>query len=98
MDIGRFGGLAETEGEAIRFPLIPLRDGRLLGSQVSPAVLAGPTCDSADVLYEHTPRRLPVDLAAGDQLDFLATGAYTAPYCSVGFNGFEPLRTYCFEG
>ena len=98
VDIGRFGGLAETEGEAIRFPLIALRGGRLLGSQVSPAVLAGPTCDSADVLYEHAPRRLPVDLTAGDQLDFLATGAYTAPYCSVGFNGFEPLRTYCFEG
>ena len=98
VDIGRFGGLSETEGEAILFPLIPLRDGRLLGTPTSPAVLAGPTCDSADVLYEHELRRLPVDLAAGDQLDFLATGAYTAANSSVGFNGFEPLRTHCFGG
>ena len=98
VDIGRFGGLAETEGEAIRFPLVPLRDGGPLTSPTSPGVLAGPTCDSADVLYERAPRDLPVDLAAGDQLDFLATGAYTAPYASVGFNGFEPLHTHCFGG
>ena len=61
-------------------------------------MLAGPTCDPADVMYEQRPRRLPIDLTAGDQLDFLATGAYTAPYASVGFNGFEPIRTYCFGG
>lgn len=98
VDTGRFGGLSETEGEVVRFPLVPLRDGRPLGTPVAPAVLAGPTCDPADVLYEHTPRQLPADLTAGDQLDFLAAGAYTAPYASVGFNGFAPLRTYCFGG
>jgi len=25
----------------------------------------------------------------------LSTGAYTASYASVGFNGFSPIRTYC---
>lgn len=98
VDTGRFGGLAETEGEVIRFPLVALRDGTVLDSPATPAVLAGPTCDPADTLYERTPRRLPIDLTAGDHLDFHATGAYTAPYASVGFNGFEPLRTYCFGG
>ena len=98
VDVGRFGGLAETEGEVIRFPLVALRDGTGLDSPAAPAVLAGPTCDPADVMYEREPRRLPIDLTAGDQLDFLAAGAYTAPYASVAFNGFAPMRTYCFGG
>ena len=61
----------------------------------APVVLAGPTCDSADILYEKTEYRLPVDLAIGDKVQVLATGAYTSTYASVCFNGFEPLRTYC---
>lgn len=98
VDIGRFGGLAETEGEAISYPLAASRPGGDLGAELGPAVLAGPTCDSADVLYEQTPRQLPTDLRPGDYLDFHATGAYTTPYASVGFNGFAPLPTYCFGG
>jgi NitT/TauT family transport system ATP-binding protein len=34
-------------------------------------------------------------LRAGDQVDFLAAGAYTASYSSIAFNGFPPLATYC---
>ena len=60
-----------------------------------PVILAGPTCDSADILYEHTEYRLPADLAVGDKVEILSAGAYTASYASVGFNGFPPLRTYC---
>jgi diaminopimelate decarboxylase len=30
----------------------------------------------------------------GAAVDILSTGAYTASYASVGFNGFPPLRTY----
>src|SRR3546814_4568252 len=48
LDIGKFGGLAETMDEAIRYPIRSRRDGSAAG----PCVLAGPTCDSADVLYE----------------------------------------------
>lgn len=90
LDIGRFSGLAETEGEAIRYPLLTSRDG----SPVGPAILAGPTCDSFDVLYEKVPRLLPVDLAPGDTVDILGTGAYTASYAAAGFNGFRPPQTY----
>ena len=56
-------------------------------------MLAGPTCDSADVLYEQTMVELPLDLAEGDQVRFGCAGVYTASYSSVGFNGFAPLAT-----
>ncbi|MWK40040.1 ornithine decarboxylase [Actinomadura sp. J1-007] len=93
LDIGRFGGLAETEGEAIRYPLVTGHDGRPAG----PVVIAGPTCDSADVLYDTAGYRLPLSLADGDHVDILSAGAYTATYASSGFNGFPPLRTYTLE-
>jgi ornithine decarboxylase len=54
--------------------------------------LAGPTCDSLDVLYQRHRYQLPLDLRPGDRVCFLSAGAYTASYSSVGFNGFAPLR------
>jgi ornithine decarboxylase len=90
LDVGKFGGLAETMDESIRYPIKTPRDG----ADTSPCVLAGPTCDSADVLYEKVPYQLPVSLEIGDKLLIEGTGAYTATYSSVAFNGFEPLKTY----
>ncbi|MET0598832.1 MAG: type III PLP-dependent enzyme [Mesorhizobium sp.] len=90
LDIGKFGGLAETMDEAIRYPIVTPRDG----DAVAPCVLAGPTCDSADVLYEKTPYPLPLTLTIGDEVLIEGTGAYTTTYASVAFNGFEPLRSY----
>ena len=40
--------------------------------------MAGPTCDSVDVLYEKNPYPLPVSLAIGDKVLIEAAGAYTA--------------------
>jgi ornithine decarboxylase len=90
LDIGKFGGLAETMDESIRYPIKTPRDG----GEVGPCVLAGPTCDSADVLYEKKPYDLPISLEIGDKVLIEGTGAYTATYASVAFNGFAPLRTY----
>jgi ornithine decarboxylase len=90
LDIGKFGGLAETMDESIRYPIRTPRDG----DPVAPCVLAGPTCDSADVLYERKPYDLPVSLEIGDKVLIEGTGAYTATYASVAFNGFAPLQTY----
>jgi ornithine decarboxylase len=90
LDIGKFGGLAETMDESIRYPIRTPRDG----DPVAPCVLAGPTCDSADVLYEKRPYDLPVSLEIGDKVLIEGTGAYTATYASVAFNGFAPLKTY----
>jgi hypothetical protein len=46
-------------------------------------VLAGPTCDSADILYEKTEYKLPLSLKPGDKVEILSTGAYTTTYSSV---------------
>jgi len=90
LDIGKFGGLAETMDEAIRYQIVTPHDG----GETEPCVLAGPTCDSADVLYEKTPYPLPVSLTIGDEVLIEGTGAYTTTYSAVAFNGFEPLRSY----
>jgi ornithine decarboxylase len=90
LDIGKFGGLAETMDEAIQYPIVSGRQGAS-----APVVIAGPTCDSADILYEKADYRLPDDLEIGDKLEIRAAGAYTTTYASVAFNGFEPLKTYC---
>jgi ornithine decarboxylase len=89
LDIGRFGGLAETAGDAIRYPIAGHREG-----PTGPVILAGPTCDGADVLYERTPYELPLDLAVGDRLEIACAGAYTTTYASTGFNGFPPLEEH----
>jgi ornithine decarboxylase len=90
LDIGKFGGLAETMDESIRYPIRTPRDGDPLG----PCIIAGPTCDSADVLYERKPYELPISLEIGDKVLIEGTGAYTATYAAVAFNGFAPLRTF----
>jgi ornithine decarboxylase len=90
LDIGKFNGLAETMDEMIRYPIRTDFDGDDLG----PCVLAGPSCDSVDVLYEKEPYLLPVSLEIGAKVLIEGTGAYTTTYSSVGFNGFAPLKSY----
>jgi ornithine decarboxylase len=90
LDIGKFGGLAETMEEAIRYPILTSRDD----DEKAPCVIAGPTCDSADVLYEKTPYDLPVTLTVGDEVLIDKAGAYTTTYATVAFNGFAPLKSY----
>ena len=90
LDIGRFGGLAETEGEAIKYRISTRHDG----TQMGPVAIAGPTCDGADILYEKSNYRLPLALACGDRVELLSTGAYVTTYASTKFNGFAPLAEY----
>jgi ornithine decarboxylase len=88
-DVGKFSGLIETLDESIKFPIYTDKKGEL-----EAAVIAGPTCDSADIMYEHYKYGLPLNLAAGDRLYWLSTGAYTTTYSSIEFNGFPPLKDY----
>ena len=90
LDIGKFNGLAETMDEMIRYPIRTEQDGDDMG----PCVLAGPTCDSVDVLYEKDPYFLPFSLEIGSKVLIEGTGAYTTTYSAVGFNGFPPLETH----
>lgn len=90
LDIGRFGGLAETEGESIKYRIATTHDGSPMG----PVAVAGPTCDGADIMYEKANYRLPLALRSGDLVQVLSTGAYVTTYASQGFNGFAPLKEY----
>ncbi len=90
LDIGKFNGLAETMDEMIRYPIRTAFDG----GATEACVVAGPSCDSVDVLYEKNPYLLPVSLEIGSKVLIEGTGAYTATYSSVGFNGFPPLKSY----
>jgi ornithine decarboxylase len=92
LDIGRYSGLAETADEAIRYQIETPRTG-----ETGPCILAGPSCDSTDVLYERRPVQLPLSLEVGDRVRILSAGAYTASYASVGFNGFPPLRAVLLD-
>lgn len=90
IDAGKFNGLIETIDECIKYPVITTKDGDKEGE----VIIAGPTCDSMDVMYETTKYKLPVTLKQGDRMYWLSTGAYTTTYASVAFNGFPPIQTY----
>ena len=90
LDIGRFGGLAETEGESIKYRITTPHDGTPMG----PVAIAGPTCDGADIMYEKSNYRMPLALRSGDQVRLLSTGAYVTSYASQSFNGFLPLAEH----
>lgn len=88
-DVGKFSGLIETMDEAIKYPVYTEKKGEL-----EEVIIAGPTCDSADIMYENYKYGLPLNLAAGDRLYWLSTGAYTTSYSAIEFNGFPPLKSY----
>lgn len=90
-DIGKFGGLIETINESIKYPIIS--EGATKDN-TKEVILAGPTCDSMDILYEDYRYKLNKNIKEGDRLYFLTTGAYTASYSSVYFNGIPPLKVY----
>ncbi|MEX1197773.1 MAG: type III PLP-dependent enzyme [Pseudohongiellaceae bacterium] len=91
-DVGKFSGLIETLDEAIKFPIHTEKEG-----ETENVILAGPTCDSADIMYEQNKYPLPLSLEAGDRLYWFSTGAYTTSYSSVEFNGFPPLASWFVE-
>ena len=76
LDCGKFNGLIETLDESIKYPVVTDKDGGKDGE----VILAGPTCDSADIMYEDAKYKLPLDLKSGDKTYWLSTGAYTSSY------------------
>ena len=88
-DVGKFSGLIETMDESIKFPIWTEKKG-----EMEEVIIAGPTCDSADIMYENYKYGLPLNLASGDRMYWFSTGAYTTSYSAVEFNGFPPLKSY----
>lgn len=91
-DVGLFGGLIETLNESIKFPIFFERQG-----DAEEVILAGPTCDGMDILYEQYKYKMPATTRAGDKVYILSTGAYTQSYSSVNFNGIPPLKAYILK-
>jgi len=92
LDIGKFGGLIETLDEAIKYPIYFEAQGK-----AQEIIIAGPTCDSMDILYEKWTYTMPAGAKIGDRVYILTTGAYTQSYSSVYFNGFPPLASYILK-
>ncbi len=92
LDIGKFGGLIETIDESIKFPIYFEREG-----MADEIILAGPSCDSMDILYENFKYYMPDSTQIGDRIYIFTSGAYTRSYSSVCFNGFPPLNAVVFD-
>jgi len=86
LDAGVFNGLIEFS-QGLNYPIYSNKKG-----DFEPAILAGPTCDSVDIISKDI--QLPSNLAEGDLLFFINSGAYTSAYSS-NFNGF-PLTNFEF--
>ncbi|MFI9721879.1 type III PLP-dependent enzyme [Streptomyces sp. NPDC052396] len=87
LSCGRFNGLYEMDSlqYPLEFPTHP-------EAEYVPAVLAGPTCDGDDAhSREHAPVQVPRNLASGDPVWVMSSGAYATSYMTQGFNGFAPL-------
>ncbi|MER6018237.1 type III PLP-dependent enzyme [Streptomyces anulatus] len=94
LSCGKFNGLYESD--ALQYPLYFPRHP---GSERVPAVVAGPTCDSDDAWsHRHGLVEVPQNLASGDPVWVLSSGAYATSYLTQGFNGFAPLSAHCAEG
>ncbi len=95
LDVGKFGGLIETLEESIKYPIFV--EGKEREAETSEVVLAGPTCDSMDIMYEKFKYAMPKSLKEGDRVLIMSAGAYTASYSSVNFNGIPPLKVYILK-
>ncbi|MFA6462022.1 MAG: type III PLP-dependent enzyme [Candidatus Woesearchaeota archaeon] len=94
LDVGKFRGLIETIDESIKYPIFVERHLEEPADDYEEMILAGPSCDSMDVMYENHKCKLPADIKRGDRVFILTTGAYTYSYTSVCFNGFPPPPVY----
>jgi ornithine decarboxylase len=79
VDLSIYAGLLEVIG-GWAYPIVTAKDGR----PRQPTTLAGPTCDSTDIIAHEL--ELP-ELEVGDRILLLSAGAYTTAYRA--YNGFE---------
>ncbi|MEU6819508.1 type III PLP-dependent enzyme [Streptomyces atriruber] len=94
LSCGKFNGLYEMDQLQYRLVFPSHR-----GAESVPAVVAGPTCDSDDA-FSHEDGLVPVpkELASGDPVWVMSSGAYATSYMTQGFNGFSPLPYTWIDG
>lgn len=84
VDDGLYGSFSGRIYDHCDYTILTDRDGPR-----EQCIIAGPTCDSFDVIYHHS---VMPELHVGDTLIALSMGAYTT--CSAShFNGYPPART-----
>jgi ornithine decarboxylase len=86
---GIYGSLSEPgwSGRKVTFPVMAIRPEGALADEIRDFAIAGPTCDTGDVL----PVRfaLPADVRVGDWIEIGRVGAYSNAM-RTRFNGFHP--------
>ena len=90
LDVGRYSGLAETEGEAIKYRI---ESSKEKNEKKIKYIIAGPSCDSHDILYKKKLYSLPRELSIGDRLRIYAAGSYIISYQS-NFNGIKKIKEF----
>ena len=88
LDVGRYSGLAETEGEAIKYKIEFYRNNKVKKVKY---IIAGPSCDSHDILYQKKLYTLPKNIKPGDKLRIFSAGSYIISYQSE-FNGIKKIK------
>jgi ornithine decarboxylase len=86
LDVGVFNGLMESVG-GIKYSYVP--EEGYSGTRKQRFVVAGPSCDSFDVIQKEVQIHEP---EVGSLMLIPAAGAYTVSYASE-FNGFEVPKT-----
>lgn len=90
---GTYGGLFDAaRWVGTRYPVSAISCDRPFGAEYQNFRLAGPTCDSLDMM--DGPFCLPADIGMGDWIIFENIGAYSQALRS-DFNGFGHAKTTC---
>lgn len=93
LDDGVYGTFSGQMFDHARYPITPLVQHDMT-QDLQPCVLAGPTCDSIDVIADDM--ALP-DLAVGDLLVATQVGAYTLA-SATEFNLYPKAQVLCISG
>ncbi|MGM9515255.1 type III PLP-dependent enzyme [Roseateles sp. DB2] len=100
LDVGKFNGLYEASD--IQLPFYCVREGCRIEPSAGPGtvrtVLAGPTCDSDDMLLpKGSDVLLDSSIGEGSFVVFPAAGAYSTSYATMSFNGFKPMDVHWID-
>lgn len=94
VDAGAYNALCESlESQASM--VFPVHAARPSAGPTRRYTITGPTCDSLDTPFKNV--RLPADLAEGDRLIVLSTGAYSIALAAP-FNGFSIPEVRWLDG
>lgn len=91
LDDGIYGTFSGLNGGKCPYPILAENQG---SRRSVPCVLAGPTCDSVDVVAEGRP--MPIDLEPGELLLVPCVGAYSHA-CATTFNGIDVPRVAAID-